>query len=277
MKNQFAVFGNPIEHSLSPQIHQQFASQQQLDISYEKILSDESRFANDIEDFFASGGSGCNVTMPFKQQAFKLCKELTQAASRAQAVNTLYKNNSGQICGHNTDGSGLLHDLTKNLQLSLKNSNIIIVGAGGATRGILEPLISQAPASLTLINRTLKKAETLADEFSDLFSIRAVATDNIPTYVNAADLIINATSASLNAKLPISENRLICAKSVSYDLAYASEPTPFLNWSKSCGCNKNHDGRGMLVEQAALAFQQWTSHTPDTASMIKNFEELKAQ
>ena len=148
MSKKFAVFGKPIKQSLSPPIHQHFASQLNLDINYDRILSDESRFAADIEEFFASGGDGCNITAPFKEMAFALCDKLTDSASRAQAVNTLYKNAAGDLCGHNTDGIGLLKDLTGNLGLNLDNANIVILGAGGATRGILQPLIEQNPSCL---------------------------------------------------------------------------------------------------------------------------------
>ena len=274
MTKQFAVFGNPIQHSLSPRIHQQFATQHGLNIDYRKIQSQETEFVESVNQFFHSGGEGCNVTVPFKEQAFDLCNQLSDSAKRARAVNTLYKNNAGEFAGHNTDGAGLLRDLTNNLELSLKNQSIIILGAGGATRGILQPLISQEPASIHIINRTLARAETLAEEFSDLFSIESIAADSIPVNLPAADLIINATSASLNAALPITDSSVITATTVAYDLAYSMEPTRFLHWVKECGGNRIHDGRGMLVEQAALAFTTWTTLDVDTSYLINNFETL---
>jgi len=274
MNKKFAVFGNPIEHSLSPPIHLDFARQHKLDITYDKLLSTEARFVEDVRDFFNSGGQGCNVTMPFKEQAFALCDELTESARRAQSVNTLYKSDTGSLTGHNTDGGGLLQDLTHNLKLDLKDANIIIIGAGGATRGILQPLINQHPANLTLINRTVSKALTLASEFSDIFKITAIAGDNIPADLHTAEVLINATSASLNAQLPITDTSLISENTCCYDLAYASEPTPFLQWAKNAGCSKNYDGRGMLVEQAALAFSTWTKLDVSTGSLIQKFEDL---
>ncbi len=278
MKKVFAVFGNPIQQSLSPQIHQHFAAQHKLDIAYEKILSDEQDFSNDVSQFFESGGIGCNVTAPFKELAFAMCTELTDHAKRAQAVNTLYKNDTGALCGHNTDGAGLLQDLTANHNLSLKNKHIIVLGAGGATRGILQPLIDQAPNRITLINRTVEKAHALADEFSDVFSIEAVGADNISTDIPPADLLINGTSASLDGKLPIAnDSPIINSNTVSYDLSYASEPTRFLQWSKERGCKQHYDGRGMLVEQAALAFTTWNAVSVSTDSLIRNFEALKTQ
>ena len=277
MKKKFAVFGNPIEHSLSPPIHLDFARQHNLDITYDRLLSTETRFAADIQDFFSNGGRGCNVTMPFKEQAFTLSDELTESARRAQSVNTLYKDNTGALCGHNTDGGGLLHDLTHNLKLNLKDANIIIIGAGGATRGILQPLINQQPAHLAIINRTVSKAHKLADEFSDIFNITATGSDNIPVNLHATDLLINATSASLSAKLPISDTSLISENTCCYDLAYAPEPTLFMQWAKKAGCENIHDGRGMLVEQAALAFTTWTTLDVTTHSLIQRFEDLKVQ
>jgi len=277
MTSKFAVFGNPIEQSLSPQIHRQFARQHNLDITYDKLLSTKDRFAADVQEFFASGGNGCNVTAPFKEQAYALCETLTESATRAQAVNTLYKTDAGKLCGHNTDGIGLLQDLTKNIGLHLRGKNIIVLGAGGATRGILQPLIGHHPASLTIINRTISKAHTLATEFSDIFSITSIGADGILPTLQPTDLLLNATSASLDAKLPISDTSLINDDTCCYDLAYASEPTRFLQWSKSGGCQHNHDGRGMLVEQAAAAFTTWTELNVTTDALIKGFEDLKAQ
>ncbi len=276
MNNKFAVFGNPIKQSLSPPIHQHFARQLNLDISYDRRLSDEKRFAADVSDFFLEGGTGCNVTAPFKEIAYTLCEELTESASRAQSVNTLYKNSSGKLCGHNTDGVGLLKDLTGNIGLNLNNANIIILGAGGATRGILQPLIEQNPSSLTIINRTLARATTLAEEFSDLFDITTTSTDNIPADTPRPDLLLNATSASLEAKLPISDTSIITPDTCCYDLSYAPEPTSFLKLCEKAGSRSNHDGRGMLVEQAAQAFTTWTSLAVETRDLIEGFEALQS-
>ena len=274
MKKYFAVFGNPIKQSLSPQIHQLFAKQHQLEISYERIQSEDNLFKDAVTDFFNQGGNGCNVTAPFKEQAFEMCNQLSDSATKAQAVNTLYQTESGQLAGHNTDGSGLVHDLTVNLKLNLQGAKIIILGAGGATRGILQPLIEQAPSNITIINRTLSRAQTLAAEFSDSFSIDHVAADKIPTELSAPHLIINATSASQNSELPVSDKSLISKDTVCYDLAYAMEPTRFLQWAAENGCSRHHDGRGMLVEQAAHAFTEWTGLEVKTTSIIDNFEKL---
>ena len=276
MNNKFAVFGNPIEHSLSPGIHQQFAVQHGLNISYEKLLSSKNSFKSDVESFFGNGGNGCNVTMPLKEVAFELCDELTDTAARANAVNTLYKLKNGKLCGHNTDGYGLLADLTKNLKLNLKNRHIVILGAGGATRGILQPLISQSPASLSIVNRTHEKAQKLAEEFSDIYDIATPVADELAKSP-PIDILINATSASLGGELPISDTSIITKDTHCYDLAYASEPTSFLIWCKNAGSIYNSDGRGMLVEQAGLAFTTWTSLPVDTSHLIESFEELIGQ
>lgn len=275
MNNKFAVFGNPIKQSLSPPIHQYFAKQLNLSITYDRRLSDENNFAADIEEFFATGGNGCNVTAPFKEVAFSLCDELTESASRAHAVNTLYENDAGKLCGHNTDGVGLLKDLTVNLGLHLYNANIIILGAGGATRGILQPLIEQNPSSLTIVNRTLARATTLAAEFSDLYDITTASSDNIPNDLPQTDLLLNATSASLDAKLPISDTSIITSDTCCYDLSYSSKPTSFMTLCNNAGCSSNHDGRGMLVEQAAHSFTTWTSLEVDTRELIERFDSLK--
>ncbi len=276
MNNKFAVFGNPIKQSLSPPIHQHFARQLNLDISYDRRLSNEKRFAADVDEFFLQGGTGCNVTAPFKEIAYTLCEELTESASRAQSVNTLYKNSSSKLCGHNTDGVGLLKDLTGNIGLNLNNANIIILGAGGATRGILQPLIEQNPSSLTIINRTLARATTLAEEFADLFDITTSGTVNIPADTPRPDLLLNATSASLEAKLPISDTSIITPDTCCYDLSYAPEPTSFLKLCEKAGSRSNHDGRGMLVEQAAQAFTTWTSLAVETRELIEGFAELQS-
>ena len=179
MKKIFAVFGNPIEHSLSPPIHQSFARQHGIDIDYKKILSTEDQFSDDVDAFFDRGGNGCNVTVPFKELAYQKCINLTPEAQVARAVNTLFMNQHKQLCGHNTDGTGLLNDLSNNLELAIKDRHIVILGAGGATRGILQPLIDQQPARITVINRTVAKAEALAKDFESLFTLQVLSLIHI--------------------------------------------------------------------------------------------------
>ncbi len=268
MTKKFAVFGNPIEHSKSPPIHQHFARQFDLDIDYRKIRSTPEAFASDVERFFNNGGVGCNVTVPFKEQAFELCDALTHTAQTAGAVNTLYQDADNKLWGHNSDGAGLVNDLGKNHQVEIKDSAILILGAGGATRGILEPLISKQPASITIANRTVAKADRLASEFNSIFDIRSTGAD-LSGFNRAADLVINATSASLSSELPISREDVIANHTICYDLAYAAEPTTFLQWTATRGAARSIDGKGMLIEQAAVSFFTWTKMQPDTAPVIE--------
>lgn len=271
MTQKFAVFGNPIEHSKSPPIHRQFAKQFDLDIDYRKILSTKEAFHSDIDSFFANGGSGCNVTVPFKEMAFALCDSVTTAAKKARAVNTLYRDSKNLLQGHNSDGAGLVNDLRKNHDVNLKNAKILILGSGGATRGILEPLILHNPASITLANRTVDKAKNLADEFASIFTIQATGTD-LAGFSDQADLVINATSASLSSTLPIQDASVIAKHTICYDLAYAKEPTTFLQWTEANGAAKSIDGKGMLIEQAAVSFHTWTKLQPETEPLLKWLE-----
>jgi len=268
MTSRFAVFGNPIAQSKSPQIHNQFAQQFSLSIDYQRMLSTPDEFATDLSAFFSNYGTGCNVTAPFKEQAFRECDELSATAIRAKAVNTVYKNAAHGLCGHNSDGTGLVNDLKHNQSVALENAHIVVLGAGGATRGILEPIINEGPASIVLANRTEQKAAVLADEFSDIYGIQPTSTAS-PMFGEVPDLVINATSASLTSSLPVSDTRLIGQHTVCYDLAYKSEPTSFLQWAEQHGAAKIIDGKGMLAEQAAISFHLWTNHQPDTHEVIE--------
>ncbi|OED37720.1 shikimate dehydrogenase [Chromatiales bacterium (ex Bugula neritina AB1)] len=270
MSQNFALFGNPVSHSKSPYLHQNFAQQFDLAIDYRKLLSTPENFKADVRDFFSTGGDGCNVTVPFKEDAFALCDILSPMAARARAVNTLYLNAEKKLCGHNTDGIGLVNDLLNNHKTDIANRHVLIIGAGGATRGILGPVIAHNPASVTVANRTYAKAQQLAAEFADLFQVHTCSTSTIDT-PDKPDIIINATSASLSAELPVTDALLITDCTVCYDLAYANEPTAFMQWASSHGCAKSLDGKGMLIEQAAAAFTTWTKLTPTTAPLILEF------
>ena len=271
MTEHYAVFGNPVAHSRSPEIHQHFARQFSRNIEYKKILAEEEDFALRLRAFFSEGGKGCNVTVPFKALCCNLCDVLTPAADRARAVNTVYVNDRAQLCGHNSDGAGLINDLINNHRQTIEGANIVVLGAGGATRGILEPLAQQRPASITLVNRTAAKAAALATEFHDLFPVQSAADSEIaglrPT------LLINATSASLSGVVPIEDSRIITADTFCYDLAYSSEPTPFLQWAAANGAIACVDGLGMLVEQAAVSFATWTDLQPDTSELIRTMSQ----
>ncbi|MCK9535386.1 MAG: shikimate dehydrogenase [Pseudomonas sp.] len=268
--NYYGVFGNPIAHSKSPLIHRLFAEQTAQQISYEPLLAPLDGFPEAVAQFFQTG-SGANVTVPFKEQAFTLADQLSQRAQRAKAVNTLKKLADGGLLGDNTDGAGLVNDLLNN-NVFLAGKNILLLGAGGAVRGVLEPLLAQGPAQVCIANRTVEKAEQLAREFSDLGRMTAAGYDWIDAPV---DIIINGTSASLSGKLPPLASTLIQAgHTVCYDMMYAKHTTVFNQWAQEQGAARTLDGLGMLVEQAAEAFYLWTGVRPDPTPVL---QQLRAQ
>lgn len=266
----YGVFGNPIAHSKSPLIHGLFAEQTEQQISYQPLLAPLDGFTDAVAQFF-NNGSGANVTVPFKEHAFALADQLSERAQRAKAVNTLKKLADGSLLGDNTDGAGLVNDLLNN-NVVLAGKKILILGAGGAVRGVLEPLLAQAPAEVCIVNRTVEKAEQLACEFSDLGSMTAAGYDWIDAPV---DIIINGTSASLSGELPPLANSLIKAgHTVCYDMMYGKETTVFNQWAQAQGAARTLDGLGMLVEQAAEAFFVWTGVRPNPTPVLK---QLRAQ
>lgn len=266
MPDQYAVFGNPISHSKSPLIHAAFARQSGQDLDYRAILAPLDGFAAAVEDFRAAGGRGANVTVPFKLEAFRLATELTERAKLAQAVNTL-KFEPGRVLGDNTDGAGLVRDITQNLACDLVGKDVLLMGAGGAARGVLLPLLSCQPQSLTIANRTAHKAHDLARQFSAFGNVRgseysALAGDRY-------DVIINATSSSLNDELPPLPPRLFTPGALAYDMMYGKGLTPFLAFAEANHAQTLADGLGMLVEQAAEAFYVWRGVRPDTKPVIE--------
>jgi shikimate dehydrogenase len=261
--DQYRVFGNPIQHSRSPDIHHIFAIKSQQDIDYQKQLVDIDDFSNAVTDFILQGGKGANVTVPFKEQALAIADELTERASLAGAVNTLsFK--EGKIFGDNTDGEGLVQDLITN-NVTLKQSRVLLLGAGGAARGVLLPLLAQNPHSIVIANRTVSKAETLCQHFSD---IRLSASSYQYLEQQSFDVIINATSASLSGNLPPIPAALISQNVVCYDMVYGKDETPFLKWAKEHGAITAIDGLGMLVGQAAVSFEVWRGVTPEVQPVI---------
>ncbi|MFJ7146005.1 shikimate dehydrogenase [Pseudomonas protegens] len=272
--DQYVVFGNPIGHSKSPLIHRLFAQQTGQQLEYNTLLAPLDDFAGAARDFFAQG-RGANVTVPFKEDAYRLCDSLTERAQRAGAVNTLSKQADGTLLGDNTDGAGLVRDLTVNAGVSLKGKRILLLGAGGAVRGALEPLLAQRPASVVIANRTVEKAELLAELFADLGPVSASGFDWLEESV---DLIINATSASLLGDLPpIASSLIEPGKTVCYDMMYAKEPTPFCRWASEHGAALVLDGLGMLAEQAAEAFYLWRGVRPDSAPVLAELRRQLAQ
>ena len=265
MTDRYAVFGNPINHSKSPHIHRHFAEQTGQNMTYTKQLVAQDAFQQSAIDFFQQGGKGLNVTVPFKQEAFEYAEHLTPRAQRAGAVNTLALQADGTILGDNTDGIGMVHDM-HNLGWDLHNKRILILGAGGSVRGILQPLIEQEPQQVVIANRTLAKAEQLATAFHDLADISAVAYEDLSG--QQFDLIINATSASLNGDLPPLPDDLLTDDACCYDLMYGAEPTVFLQWAMDQGAQHLADGLGMLVGQAAEAFYLWRRIRPEVVPVI---------
>jgi len=266
--DMYAVFGNPISHSLSPHIHLQFAEQCGQNLHYRAILAPLDGFAESLADFFAQGGKGCNITVPFKQDAYRLCDELTERARRAAAVNTLIRKPDGKRLGDNTDGAGLLRDLTQNLALPLKGRRILLLGAGGAARGVLEPLLGENPGELVIANRSLDKARNLLDEFATLDPLRVCGFADL-SREQPFELIINATSASLAGELPPLPDGLLQDQGACYDMLYSKTPTLFQQWAGIQGALVNADGLGMLVEQAAEAFFLWRGIRPDSRAVLK--------
>lgn len=262
MTDIYAVVGNPIGHSKSPKIHHLFAKQTQQDMLYKAQLIELGRFEHKAGKFFEHGGSGMNITVPFKEDAFRFADQHTERALRAGAVNTLKKLEDGTILADNTDGVGLVRDLMVNHQVDLKDQRILIVGAGGAVRGILQPILEQAPAQVVIANRTVSKAEELAADFSELGEISACGFADVQ---GSFAIIINGTSASLSGELPPLPLSIFETDSVSYDMMYGKGLTVFNQWAKEQGVKKTIDGLGMLVEQAAEAFMLWRGVRPETA------------
>lgn len=264
MLDYYAVFGSPINHSKSPRIHKLFAEQTNQSLDYVAQEVKAENFVEAVTKFFAKGGKGLNCTVPLKELAWKFADQTTERAKSAKAVNTLIKQKNGSILGDNTDGVGLITDLTANHNIELKNKRILILGAGGATRGIIAPLLEKQPDCLVVANRTVEKALTLAVEFNHNFESCGFDTLHDQKF----DLILNATSASLTNELPPLPENLLIEKGVCYDLAYSNQATAFVRWGNLQNASKSLDGLGMLVEQAAEAFMLWRNVRPDTKAVI---------
>ncbi|MGE6662728.1 shikimate dehydrogenase [Pseudomonas sp. NPDC077408] len=262
--DRYGVFGNPIGHSKSPQIHRLFAEQTGQTLSYEPLLAPLDDFPGYARTFFKQG-LGANVTVPFKEQAFRLADQLSERAQRAGAVNTLKKLEDGRLLGDNTDGIGLVRDLLDNAGVTLQGKRILLLGAGGAVRGVLEPLLAQRPVALVISNRTLAKAEQLAGEFAELGPVSASAFEQLR---GPFEVIINGTSASLGGELPpLSDDLIEPGVTLCYDMMYGAKPTPFCQWAAGRGA-ATRDGLGMLVEQAAAAFELWRGVRPDSGPVL---------
>ncbi|MBM23674.1 MAG: shikimate dehydrogenase [Gammaproteobacteria bacterium] len=263
----YGVIGNPINHSKSPKIHLLFGQQVDHDIYYQKIPATDENFIATTERFFTEGGKGLNITVPFKEKAFQLADSLSKNAQICGSVNTFTFSEDGRIHGESTDGIGLIIDL-KNNQISLENTRILILGAGGATRGIIPMIFASSVGSVVLCNRTMAKAELLQEEFLPYGEIICQTSEQLS---GKFDLIINATSASLSGQIPDMPDSII-PRSVCYDLSYSYGDTPFQRWTKQNNSLKSLQGWGMLVEQAAESFYIWRGVRPKTKEIIQRLQ-----
>ncbi len=271
---RYAVMGNPIQHSKSPRIHTLFARQTGQNIEYSAIQVDPGGLEQAIGNFEGSGGKGLNITVPFKRTAWELMDRLSDRARLAEAVNTILFRKEGRY-GDNTDGVGLVRDLRSNHGITLEGREILLLGAGGAARGVLGPLLAERPARLVIANRTPDKAYDLADRFGALGTVRGCGLPALEG--QQFDLIINATAASLAGELPPLPPDLLKEGGSAYDMMYGAEPTPFLKWARQHGAASCMDGLGMLVEQAAESFSLWRNVRPETKPVIETIrEEMKA-
>ncbi|MFS1523709.1 shikimate dehydrogenase [Microbulbifer sp. 2304DJ12-6] len=264
MSDHYAVVGNPIAHSLSPQIHHAFAAQTGEDLLYRKLLAPLDAFAECARTFFAEGGRGLNITLPFKLEARDLADQLTTRAAAAGAVNTLLCQEDGRLLGDNTDGAGLVADICRNLGWAIRDKQVLLIGAGGAARGALLSLLAEQPAHLHLANRTAAKAEQLADDFSHY---SALSGGGLQGLRGRFDLVINASSASLDNALPALPEQLFTTGGKAYDMVYATGPTPFVHWARAQRVPAS-DGLGMLVGQAAESFYLWRGVYPQVAPVL---------
>ncbi len=267
--DHYAVFGNPIGHSKSPFIHTLFARQTNQKMIYTAKLAPVDGFQAAVQQFFSQGGKGCNVTVPFKEAAYQFADRLTERAQLAGAVNTLKKLDDGDVIGDNTDGEGLVQDLLQN-QVILDGARILLIGAGGAARGVIKPLLDQHPSRITITNRTFSKAEQLAANFAPFGSVDAQAMNKIN---HSFDIIINSTSASLAGELPKLPSTIFTHTSVAYDMMYGKGETIFNQWALEQGAANAYDGLGMLVAQAAESFMLWRGLRPGTRQILRELRK----
>jgi len=274
----YAVVGDPIAHSKSPLIHRLFAEQTGENLVYEAILidSEQQPFDYAVDQLKQKGYKGLNITVPYKLSAFEYADDITPRAKVAQAVNTFCFQEDGKTLGDNTDGMGLVNDIQKNAQRPLKAQSILILGAGGAVQGVLQPILEQAPTQIHLANRTAPRAQNLAKRFADMAHCPLTGSGWSDIPQQHWDIIINGTAASLEGKLLPVSPELIGPNSLVYDMMYAAEPTIFLNWAQQHQPNcQIADGLGMLVEQAAESFYLWRNIRPQTQPVIQTVRQLQ--
>jgi shikimate dehydrogenase len=272
--DRYALVGHPVDHSRSPLIHQLFAQQTGENLSYELIDALPEQFETAVLGFSAAGGRGLNVTVPHKEAAFALCRLHGAEASAARAVNTISFTRAG-IRGDNTDGIGFIRDLTVNLGCSPAGRRVLLLGAGGAARGLLAPLLAAAPAALVLANRTLERAAALGAELDSPDGLAVCRFEDLPE-AGGFDIVINATSAGLHGEQPPFPGSVVTADTLCYDLVYSLKPTPFIGWAEANGAARAVQGWGMLVEQAAESFAIWRGRRPDTRPILDTLLRLTA-
>jgi shikimate dehydrogenase len=273
--DRYAVIGHPVSHSRSPFIHSRFAAQTGQSMTYTTIDATPEQFEATVRQFFAEGGKGLNVTVPHKEAALLLADELSPRAQRAGAINVLALRAGGKILGDNTDGAGLARDLLNNHRVTIAGRRVLLLGAGGAARGALAPLLGLKPSELVIVNRNVVRAQELVARFIDLGHLRAIGYQELGN--DPYDLVINATAASLAGELPALPPGIVSSRSICYDMYYGRDETPFTRWALQRGCSRAIMGLGMLVEQAAESFYLWRGLRPDTASVLSALTaELRA-
>jgi shikimate dehydrogenase len=269
--DKYAVFGNPIKHSKSPAIHKQFAISLGENIDYTSILAPIDGFEKSVTDFFSTGAKGANVTMPFKEQAFAMADELTPLAEIVGAVNTLKVLDNGKLLGDNTDGVGFVNDLLAN-NVPIANERILIIGAGGAARGVILPLLEHKPKEIIIVNRTKSKAQDLANIFIQYGNVTAYGFDDLP--FESYSVIVNSTSSSMNSELPALHETHLSSCKVGYDMFYSLTHTIFMDWiAQHNPATQLLDGSGMLVGQAAQSFYVWRNKMPEILPVVNMLKQ----
>jgi len=273
MINRYTIIGQPVAQSVSPAIHHMFGELTQRRLHYTRTEATDESFAETVKSWQKSGGRGCNITAPFKELAVTVCDRLSENAELAGAVNTIEMHRDGSLVGHNTDGIGLLTDIEKNHQVPIVGSRVLMVGAGGAARGAIGPLLSAKPACVHIANRTIERAKKLADVFAPLGSVNFSSLENLKE-TGSFDIIINATSMGFDNSAPPLPVSILHANTFAYDMMYKANQTPFLNWCEQNGVTKYSDGFGMLVEQAADAYLIWEGVRPKTRKVYLATDEI---
>lgn len=274
MINRYTVIGQPIAHSLSPVVHQLFGELTQRKINYTRTESTPETFKQTVQQWNELGAKGCNVTSPFKEQAAQICDRLSREARLAGSVNTIHMRRDGSLVGHTTDGPGLVADIISNKRHPIAGKRVLILGAGGAARGVMQAILKQSPACLHVANRTAEKATVLAEIFKHLGPVTGSGYEQLAGK-DAFDIVINATTLGMTGTMPELPEQLLGVGSLAYDMTYAQRDTPFMQWAKELGAT-TANGLGMLVEQAAESFLIWEDVRPKTRMVYPRLREMLA-